>query len=207
MKRILVGRGNDCDIVIPDEKDNVSRHHMVITFSLFGKMTISDTSSNGTFINGKRMLKGTSIPVTVNDRIRLGDNWDFDWKQVEDPYKSPRRNIIFIISLFVIAMAGIIIWHTFSNTEPTDSTAPIAVPKNSAQQNDGSWNKDSTKKVAPTEMSIPVNHKETSKENTTANKKPAGKKAYSNTKKARKDKSRKPEEQSGNTSGNMPVIN
>lgn len=54
MKKIIVGRGLDCDIVIPDERDNVSRHHLVISFNLLGKMTISDTSSNGTFINEKR---------------------------------------------------------------------------------------------------------------------------------------------------------
>lgn len=42
MKRIIIGRGIDCDIVIPDEKDNVSRHHLVISFGLLGKMTISE---------------------------------------------------------------------------------------------------------------------------------------------------------------------
>lgn len=68
MKKITVGRGNDCDIVIPDERDNVSRHHMVISFNLLGKMTISDTSSNGTFINERRMLKGTSIPEQETTR-------------------------------------------------------------------------------------------------------------------------------------------
>ena len=31
-KRIIIGRGTDCDITIPDETDNVSRHHLVISF-------------------------------------------------------------------------------------------------------------------------------------------------------------------------------
>ena len=57
MKRIVIGRGIDCDIVIPDEKDNVSRHHLVISFGLFGKMTISDTSSNGTFVNDRKLYE------------------------------------------------------------------------------------------------------------------------------------------------------
>ena len=34
MKRIIIGRGIDCDIVIPDEKDNVSRHNLLITLGL-----------------------------------------------------------------------------------------------------------------------------------------------------------------------------
>ena len=104
MKKITVGRGNDCDIVIPDERDNVSRHHMVISFNLLGKMTISDTSSNGTFINERRMLKGTSIPVTRNDKIRLGDRWNFDWNLVKDPYVTMRKTIIAAASLLVVVI-------------------------------------------------------------------------------------------------------
>ena len=60
MKRIIIGRGNDCDIVIPDDTDDVSRHHLVLSFNFLGKMTVSDTSSNGTYINNIRMLKGAS---------------------------------------------------------------------------------------------------------------------------------------------------
>ena len=59
MKRITVGRGNDCDIVIDDNTDKVSRHHLVISVDFMGRMTVSDTSSNGTFLNGNTMLKGT----------------------------------------------------------------------------------------------------------------------------------------------------
>ena len=31
MKRITIGRSTDCDIVINDQTDNVSRRHAVIT--------------------------------------------------------------------------------------------------------------------------------------------------------------------------------
>ena len=86
MKRIIIGRGIDCDIVIPDEKDNVSRHHLVISFGLLGKMTISDTSSNGTFVNDRKLLKGASVPVTREDKVRLGSQWTLDWSLVKDPY-------------------------------------------------------------------------------------------------------------------------
>lgn len=157
MKKITVGRGNDCDIVIPDERDNVSRHHMVISFNLLGKMTISDTSSNGTFINERRMLKGTSIPVTRNDKIRLGDRWNFDWNLVKDPYVTMRKTIIAAASLLVVVIIAAV-WLMSAGQAPAPEAAPAA-PKEYVEQGKGEWNKDSTNKVAPTEMSIPIGTK------------------------------------------------
>ena len=97
MKRIIIGRGIDCDIVIPDEKDNVSRHHLVISFGLLGKMTISDTSSNGTFVNDRKLLKGASVPVTREDKVRLGSQWTLDWSLVKDPYVATRRILLGVV--------------------------------------------------------------------------------------------------------------
>ena len=102
-KRIIIGRGTDSDITIPDETDNVSRHHLVISFNIFGKMKISDTSSNGTFINDNRMLKGSSVPVTRNDKIRLGAQWELDWNLVIDPFCKIRKAIIACYQLLFIA--------------------------------------------------------------------------------------------------------
>lgn len=207
MKRILVGRGNDCDIVIPDDKDNVSRHHMIITFSLFGKMTISDTSSNGTFINGKRILKGTSIPVTENDRIRLGDNWNFDWKLVVDPYKSTRKYLFLITSLLIVAVACIFIWHTCGKTEPSEFSSIVPVQKNDIQQDGNKWNKDSTNKVAPKETSIPINSKITPKSQNVTDKKTSKKKKYSNKNNKRNSANKAYKEHSENSTVKMPLVN
>lgn len=137
MKKITVGRGNDCDIVIPDERDNVSRHHMVISFNLLGKMTISDTSSNGTFINERRMLKGTSIPVTRNDKIRLGDRWNFDWSLVKDPYVTMRKTIIAAASLLVVVIIAAV-WLISAGQAPA--------PKAAAGDNDASTRRRSSRK-------------------------------------------------------------
>lgn len=158
MKKITVGRGNDCDIVIPDERDNVSRHHMVISFNMLGKMTISDTSSNGTFINERRMLKGTSIPVTRNDKIRLGDRWNFDWSLVKDPYVTMRKTMIAAASLLVVIVIAAV-WFVAAGQSTESETTPAATPKEYVEQGKGEWNKDSTNKVAPTEMSIPIGTK------------------------------------------------
>lgn len=158
MRKIIVGRGNDCDIVIPDERDNVSRHHLVISFNLLGKMTISDTSSNGTFINEKKMLKGTSIPVTRNDKIRLGDRWDLDWSLVKDPYVTVRKYLITVVVVVVVAVVAVV-WYAWGRSETDKKQEPVVEPKEYSGQNSGEWNKDSTNRVAPTETSIMVGDK------------------------------------------------
>lgn len=211
MKRITIGRGNDCDIVIPDERDNVSRHHAVISFNLFGKMTISDTSSNGTFINGKRMLKGVSMPVTVNDEVRLGDGWIFDWKLVEDPYKAARKWLIAAVSVLLLAAVGFGVWQTFGNAGKADNAAPVVLPKDDKNQDD-SWNKDSTAKVAPTETSISIGGKAADeKNNAAARKKTTRKTVYKNKERKKPQannaihkKSMKAENRSNEK---MPVVN
>jgi pSer/pThr/pTyr-binding forkhead associated (FHA) protein len=53
--------------------ENVSRRHATITVSDTGHATIRDEySTNGTFVNGDRVLPGTDVRVTDGDRVRLG---------------------------------------------------------------------------------------------------------------------------------------
>jgi hypothetical protein len=53
--------------------ENVSRRHATITVSDTGHATIRDEySTNGTFVNGDRVLPGTEVRITDGDRVRLG---------------------------------------------------------------------------------------------------------------------------------------
>lgn len=53
--------------------DNVSRRHATVTVSDAGEATIrDDRSTNGTFINGDRVLPGTEARLKDGDRVRLG---------------------------------------------------------------------------------------------------------------------------------------
>ena len=53
--------------------ENVSRRHATITVSDTGHATIQDEySTNGTFVNGDRVLPGTDVRITDGDRVRLG---------------------------------------------------------------------------------------------------------------------------------------
>ena len=53
--------------------ENVSRRHATITVSDTGHATIRDEySTNGTFVNGDRVLPGTEVRIGDGDRVRLG---------------------------------------------------------------------------------------------------------------------------------------
>jgi hypothetical protein len=54
------------------EYENVSRRHATVTVSDTGEATIRDEqSTNGTFINGDRVLPGTEARLRDGDRVRL----------------------------------------------------------------------------------------------------------------------------------------
>lgn len=156
MKYINVGRSIDCDIIIPDESDTVSRQHMVIKFNPFGKMTISDKSSNGTFVNGKRITKGASIPVTRNDEVRLGKDWVLDWNLVKDPYSLDRILVIVVIILLAAAGVGFYIFRLHQERLEDERKAEELIVKPTSDSVSDDWNKDSTLNVSPTETSINV---------------------------------------------------
>lgn len=77
MKTIRIGRGRSNDVVINDEV--VSTSHAVITVSDFGDVVIEDLGSkNGTFVNGKKVVKAILTPSST---VLLG-NHSIDWKQI-----------------------------------------------------------------------------------------------------------------------------
>lgn len=177
MKRITIGRSTDCDIVINDQTDNVSRRHAVITFDLFGRMTISDTSSNGTFINDQRMLKGASLPVTREDKVRLGKAWILDWNTISDPTKGIRRFLFTAAALVFIAIAGVCTFSFINGDKSDNTTSEI---KQTEEQTDTLWDKKDTQDNRPSDAGIDPNTGEASAKGGTAN---SGKSASSSKKK------------------------
>lgn len=210
MKRIVIGRANDSDIVIPDEHDNVSRHHAVISFDFFGRMTLSDTSSNGTLINGTRMLKGASVPITRNDKIQLGGAWMFDWNLVKDPYRKVRNITYVVIALLVLLSIGIVSWSIY-NSRHNDTLNNIPVPKAPDATNEGDWNSDSTNNVAPTETSITTPQIQKKSEKKADRSKKASSKRVYNSKNGHKEETKSPKDKTSkkdfSSEKNMPVVN
>jgi pSer/pThr/pTyr-binding forkhead associated (FHA) protein len=67
-EEFLIGRGADCDLRVNDE--DISRHHCLIRVR-GQEATLSDLgSSNGTFVNGKRVL--IQVKLGSGDEIGLG---------------------------------------------------------------------------------------------------------------------------------------
>lgn len=65
-----IGRSVDCDITLND--NHVSRVHLVVT-RRWNQIWVEDkNSSNGTFINGTRIVQGSPVNVIGSDKIQLG---------------------------------------------------------------------------------------------------------------------------------------
>ncbi|UXR65097.1 FHA domain-containing protein [Bdellovibrio bacteriovorus] len=65
-----MGRSLDCDLSLNDT--NISRVHVVVS-RRWNQIWIEDkNSSNGTYINGTRIVQGTPVNVVPSDRIQLG---------------------------------------------------------------------------------------------------------------------------------------
>lgn len=89
MRTIKIGKSSSNDYVIGD--NTVSRQHAALTIMDDGKMLIKDlNSTNGTFVNGKRITTDTVVQST--DQIRLG-NYSLNISDVLKPKTVIRKNI------------------------------------------------------------------------------------------------------------------
>jgi pSer/pThr/pTyr-binding forkhead associated (FHA) protein len=89
-QEFLIGRGSDCDLRLAVSA--ISRHHCLLRFSA-GEATLSDLgSSNGTFVNDKRVR--SQVTLHTGDEIRvgscrfvvdLGDGIDLESASASDP--------------------------------------------------------------------------------------------------------------------------
>jgi hypothetical protein len=72
---LLLGRDPEESLVAAafSRFDNVSRRHATVTVDDAGRATIRDEhSTNGTFVNGDRVLPGTAVRLADGDTVRLG---------------------------------------------------------------------------------------------------------------------------------------
>jgi pSer/pThr/pTyr-binding forkhead associated (FHA) protein len=68
-RRVVVGRGEDCDLILDDEK--ASRRHCALSPNPDGTATLEDLgSSNGTFVDGERI--GSPVVVRGGEEMRAG---------------------------------------------------------------------------------------------------------------------------------------
>jgi type VI secretion system protein ImpI len=81
----VIGRGEDCDWIIPDRKRHLSNHHAMISYRE-GTFFLTDTSSNGIqdSESGARLRKGEAIRIEHGSVYVLGD-FEIRARMVRDP--------------------------------------------------------------------------------------------------------------------------
>ena len=67
---VVIGRGEKADWVLDDSENIVSKEHCVIR-SEGGEFTLTDTSANGTYLNGE-IFRGERRPLANGDEIGIG---------------------------------------------------------------------------------------------------------------------------------------
>lgn len=114
MKSYTIGREETCSIVIPDSSQMVSRLHATLNVD-GGKMTITDSSSNGTYINGIRISSGMPVPVTRKDVVTFAQVAELDWKQI--PNTGLRTLWITLATVLVLAAVGCGLWFFLQDSK------------------------------------------------------------------------------------------
>jgi pSer/pThr/pTyr-binding forkhead associated (FHA) protein/ribosomal protein L37AE/L43A len=97
---ILIGREKQCDYVILDPRNRVSRRHAVLSRS--GEhLYIQDMSTNGTYVNGKKILKFQKVRIKITDRVTLSTDYVLNLQEALRPHvvsnsqSSDERTVIF----------------------------------------------------------------------------------------------------------------
>ena len=125
MKIYTIGRDPSCQIVLNDNTDIVSRRHATLQVISSSKMTITDLSSNGTYVNGMRIAKNVPVPVTRKDTISFAHLITLDWKLVP----KETNYIVYIVSggciLFAILMILFGFLYYKNHQTPDDDFTPL----------------------------------------------------------------------------------
>ena len=69
--KLTVGRDPSCEIEIPQDKTEISRFHCEISTNNDGSFILKDISTNGTFVNKKKIHR-TSIKIGLTDEFIIG---------------------------------------------------------------------------------------------------------------------------------------
>ena len=102
MKTYSIGRDLGCDIVINDATGVVSRRHATLQVAPSGKMTLTDLSSNGTYVNGIKIAPNVPFPVSRNDTVSFAHVANLDW----DVIPKSRRWLTWLIIGLAVAAIG-----------------------------------------------------------------------------------------------------
>lgn len=139
MKVITIGRDPECNIVLDDNL--ISRRHAVLRLHGTGKIEIIDYSSNGTFINGTRIVSNTPLKIHRKDAVSFAHAKTLDWSQIPDPSRKPRMIILIVlIASVLVTIAGIVVSHLPASKSDSGASQDIEVYENTEQPAQGNGN-------------------------------------------------------------------
>ena len=139
MKVITIGRDPECNIVLDDNL--ISRRHAVLRLHGTGKIEIIDYSSNGTFINGTRIVSNTPLKIHRKDAVSFAHAKTLDWSQIPDPSRKPRMIILIVfIASVLVTIAGIVVSHLPASKSASGASQDIEVYENTEQPAQGNGN-------------------------------------------------------------------
>ncbi|MGV8135183.1 MAG: FHA domain-containing protein [Mangrovibacterium sp.] len=93
-------------IMINDPSNMVSRYHATLKILPSGKMTISDHSANGTFVDGSRIPSNQDIPVKRKDKILFANSHSLDWSKISRHKPKLVAVISAIAAVLIVGLAG-----------------------------------------------------------------------------------------------------
>jgi pSer/pThr/pTyr-binding forkhead associated (FHA) protein len=127
MKTYSIGRDLNCDIVLNDATDVISRRHALLNVLPSGKMTIVDQSSNGTYVNGIRISQNVPVPITRKDTISFAHVAKLDWNQVPKSNQWMKYALIGFAALVVVVCIVFGIKYLNSGSDDDSDVTPTEV--------------------------------------------------------------------------------
>lgn len=187
MKTYSIGRDLNCDIVINDSTDVISRRHALLNVTSSGKMTIIDQSSNGTYVNGIRITQNVPVPVTRKDIISLAHVVKLDWNQIpkSDLWMKYAIGAVAAIVVIISIIVGLKSHKTDCDNNDNQNTAGI-VDSTTIKQKEAA-RLDSIKKIALQDSTNKALEKVRQDSIKASKKKSQSKKEIKKTKKEEKD--------------------
>ena len=119
MKVISIGRGEDCNIVLPENV--ISRIDIRIVHAT-GKMELIDMGQNGTFVNGIKLTPNIPYPVTRKDVVSFAHVRQLDWSLVPNTMRIYRY--IALGAVLAVAIVVAIVFF-FKEKEPDIPQLPV----------------------------------------------------------------------------------
>lgn len=139
MKIYSIGRDTECDIVVNDSSDVISRRHALVNVANNGKITITDTSYNGTYVNGIRISPNVAVPVTRKDSVTFAHMAKLDWKAIPQP-PLIRWGLPVLVVLVALIVAVICLAMCGGEKEKTPAPTPVVVKDSTNATTNGKVN-------------------------------------------------------------------